>query len=110
MSSVTIREKLYDYIRFADETCMSLPLTQRHEDKLMQASLPLKNKLYTNEKKVKAIYTMVEGEIAKELNLWDDPAFMNELDQRLAEYENGKAKGSTWSEVKAKAKDFKLKI
>jgi len=34
---------------FADETCMSLPLTQRHECKLMQASLPLKNKLYSNE-------------------------------------------------------------
>ena len=39
-----------------DETCMSLPLTslpagkaKQHEYKLMQASLPLKNKLYTNE-------------------------------------------------------------
>lgn len=33
-----------------EETCMSLPLVQRHENKLMQASLPIKNKLYTNEK------------------------------------------------------------
>jgi len=79
MSSVTTREKLYDYIRFADE------------------------------KKVKAIYTMVEGEIANELNLWDDPAFLNELDQRLAEYESGKLKGSTWAEVKAKAQALKLR-
>ena len=79
MSAVTIREKLYDYIRFADE------------------------------KKVRAIYTMVEGEISEELNLWDDPAFLNELDQRLAEYESGKVKGSTWSEVKAKAQALKLR-
>ncbi len=79
MSAVTIREKLYDYIRFADE------------------------------KKVKAIYTMVEGEISEELNLWDDPAFLNELDQRLAEYESGKVKGSTWTEVKAKAQALKLR-
>lgn len=79
MSAVTIREKLYDYIRFADE------------------------------KKVKAIYTMVEGEISEELNLWDDPAFLNELDQRLAEYESGKVKGSTWAEVKAKAQALKLR-
>lgn len=79
MSTVKIREILYDYIRFADE------------------------------KKVKAIYTMVEDEIAKELNLWEDPAFLNELDQRLAEYESGKIKGSTWAEVKAKARSLKLK-
>lgn len=79
MSAVTIREKLYDYIRFADE------------------------------KKVKAIYTMVEGEIAEELNLWDDPTFLNELDQRLAEYESGKVKGSTWAEVKAKSQALKLR-
>lgn len=77
MSAVTIREKLYDYIRFADE------------------------------KKVKAIYTMVEGEIIEELNLWEDPAFMNELDQRLAEYESGNVKGSIWTEVKAKAHALK---
>ena len=32
-----------------DETCMSLPLTKQHEYKLMEASLPLKNKPYTNE-------------------------------------------------------------
>ena len=79
MSAVSIREKLYDYIRFVDE------------------------------KKVKAIYTMVEGEITEELNLWEDPAFVNELDQRLAEYESGKVKGSTWAEVKAKARALKLR-
>ena len=56
---------------------------------------------------MKAIYTMVEDEITEDLNLWEDPAFLNELDHRLAEYESGKVKGSTWEEVKAKAQSLK---
>ena len=76
MRSTTIREKLYDYIRFADE------------------------------KKVKAIYTMVADDIAVKSNPWDDPAFIAELDRRVAEYEQGK-KMSTWEEVKAKANALK---
>lgn len=52
---------------------------------------------------------MVEGEITEELNLWEYTAFVNELDQRLAEYESGKMKGSTWAEVKAKARALKLR-
>lgn len=77
MRSTTIREKLYDYIRFADD------------------------------KKVKAIYTIVEDEITTRANPWDDPAFLSELDRRLTEYESGKAKMSTWEEVKAKAHALK---
>ena len=50
---------------------------------------------------------MVEDEITEDLNLWEDPAFLNELDHRLAEYESGKVKGSTWEEVKAKAQSLK---
>ena len=33
-----------------EETCMTLPITQRHENKVMQASLGIKNKLSSNEK------------------------------------------------------------
>lgn len=77
MRSTTIREKLYDYIRFADD------------------------------KKVKAIYTMVEEEITAKGSPWDDPAFISELDRRLAEYESGKIKTSAWEEVKAKARILK---
>ena len=73
MRSSTIREKFYDYIRFADD------------------------------KKVKAIYTMVEDEIMAKGNPWDDPAFISELDRRLAEHESGTIKASTWEDVKAKA-------
>lgn len=73
MRTNTIREKLYDYIRFADD------------------------------KKVKAIYTMVEEEIVIKNNPWDDTEFIAELERRVAEYERGEVKMSTWEEVKAKA-------
>ncbi len=77
MRNTTIREKLYDYIRFADD------------------------------KKVKAIYAMVEDDIITKGSPWDDPAFISELDRRLAEYESGKINTSTWEEVKAKARILK---
>jgi len=77
MRTNMIREKLYDYIRFADD------------------------------KKIKAIYTMVEEEIAMRVNPWDDPEFIAELDRRVAEYERGEVKMSTWEEVKAKARALK---
>jgi putative addiction module component (TIGR02574 family) len=77
MRNTTIREKLYDYIRFADD------------------------------KKVKAIYTMVEEDIIAKTNPWDDPAFIDELDRRVAEYESGNIKMSTWEEVKSKARGLK---
>ena len=78
MSTETIRERLHEYIRFADD------------------------------KKVEAIYTMVESEIQEELDLWEDSAFLNELKDRLDEYESEKVIGSSWEEVKQKARDRKL--
>jgi hypothetical protein len=74
MSTETIRERLHEYIRFADD------------------------------KKVEAIYTMVEDEIVEELDLWEDEAFLNELKSRLDDIESGADEGLTWDEVKAKAK------
>ncbi|MDN5285163.1 MAG: hypothetical protein JWR38_1437 [Mucilaginibacter sp.] len=78
MSTETIRERLHEYIRFADD------------------------------KKVEAIYTMVENEITEELDLWEDKAFLNELKNRIDEYESGKINGSAWAEVKQKARNQKL--
>ena len=72
MRTSTIREKLYDYIRFADD------------------------------KKIKAIYTMVEEDLVTRSSPWDNPEFITELDRRVAEYELGEVKMSTWEEVKAK--------
>lgn len=77
MASTTIRDRLYDYIRYADE------------------------------KKVKAIYTMVEEEINERINLWEDKDFLNEIDMRLDGYESGNVKTSSWEEVKQKVKLLK---
>ena len=79
MATTAIRDRLYDYIRYADE------------------------------KKVKAIYTVVEEEINDQVNLWEDKNFLKEIDMRLNEYEQGKIKTSTWEEVKLKAKFIKIR-
>ena len=72
MSTATIRERLFEYIRFADD------------------------------KKVQAIYTMVEDEIIEKLDLWKDKDFVAELDRRIEELESGKVKGITMEEMKSK--------
>jgi Putative addiction module component len=73
MSSIEIKRKLFDYIRDADN------------------------------RKVKAIYTMVEKEIQEDSTIWTDE-FVQELDNRVAEFENGSVKAHTWNEVKANSK------
>lgn len=73
MSTAAIRERLFEYIRFSDD------------------------------KKVRAIYTMVEDDIIERLYLWEDKDFLKELDRRIDEIETGKVSGSTWEEVKAKS-------
>jgi hypothetical protein len=75
MSTATIRERLHEYIRFADD------------------------------KKVTAIYTMVEDEITEELKLWENEGFLKELNNRLEAYENGSVKGIPWEEIKLKAEN-----
>jgi hypothetical protein len=70
MTTNAIRQKLYDYIRVAED------------------------------KKVKAIYTMLEGEIEEIYEWWNDKAFMAVLDKRSAEYKSGKIKGVSWEEAK----------
>lgn len=71
MDTPKIRERLHEYIRYADD------------------------------KKVQAMYTMVENELTDLLNLWGDENFITELDNRLADYETGKITGKNWEEIKA---------
>ncbi len=73
MTATTIRQRLFEYIRFADE------------------------------KKVKAIYTMVEEEINEKHDVWTEE-FAKEMDRRAHEVESGKIKGIAWKDVKASAK------
>jgi len=78
MTTQAIRERLHEYIDFADD------------------------------KKINAIYTIVEDEIVEELDLWEDKEFLQELNSRLEAYENGSVKGVPWEEVKRKA-EIRLK-
>lgn len=72
MTINTIREKLADYLKVADE------------------------------KKLQAIYTMVEDEINTAANDWDDD-FMKELERRSKSVINGTAKTYSWEETKQAA-------
>lgn len=67
MTATAIRQQLYDYIRVAED------------------------------RKVKAIYTMLEEEIAELYDHWNDTAFTAEIDQRSEDYKTGKVKGVAWS-------------
>lgn len=70
MDTETIRQKLYDYIRLADE------------------------------KKVKAIYTIVESDIDQVNEWWKDDKLLAEIEQRSEELKSGKDKGISWADLK----------
>ncbi len=69
MTTALIRQRLYEYIRVADE------------------------------KKVKAIFTMVEDEL-EDHDWTKDKAFLAELDRRSADLKSGKVKGIPWEDAK----------
>lgn len=52
-----------------------------------------------HEKKLKAIYTMVEEEIDEADNLWNDEEFVAELERREESYLSGRAKIFTLKET-----------
>ena len=72
MTTTSIRHKLYDYIRAAED------------------------------KKIKAIYTMLEEEIEGNYDYWNDKDFVDELDRRSEDFKSGKVKGILWEDAKAK--------
>ncbi len=74
MTTSAIREKLTNYLQVADD------------------------------KKIKAIYTMVEDEIETLENDWDED-FVNDLQQRSQGFIGGTAKTCTWEETKQAAVD-----
>jgi hypothetical protein len=69
MTTTLIREKLYDFIRVADD------------------------------KKLKAIYTILEDEIKETNDWWKDKLFLKELDNRTEALESGKDKGVSIKEL-----------
>jgi hypothetical protein len=62
MTTKTLRNKLAEYIQYADE------------------------------KKIKAIYTMVESEIKENEDIWTKE-FVAEMNKRIEDFETGKDKG-----------------
>jgi hypothetical protein len=76
MTTAAIREKLYEYIRVADD------------------------------KKLKAIYTILESEIEEETEWWKNEAFVNELDKEYDAWKKGDEKGYTLEEVEASIQEF----
>ena len=72
VAATAIRQKLVDYMKIADD------------------------------KKVKAIYTMVEDEINTSANNWDKD-FIKEHERRSKSFANGTAKTYSWEETKQAA-------
>ncbi|MES2266483.1 MAG: hypothetical protein V4520_06970 [Bacteroidota bacterium] len=70
MTTAAIREKLHDYINVADDD------------------------------KVKAIYTLLEGQIVP-ATWWEDDEFIAELDDRYRRYAEGIDRSHSLEEVKA---------
>jgi hypothetical protein len=70
MPALTLREKLYEYIRVADE------------------------------KKLKAIYMILEDEVEEAAAWWKNKSFISELDKRYKAWERGTEKGYSVSEAK----------
>lgn len=72
MNTTAIRQQLHNYLEIAED------------------------------KKIKAIYTMLEDEINTEANNWDED-FIKELENRSKSFINGTAKTYTWDETKRAA-------
>ena len=79
MKASVLRDKIFDYIRIADD------------------------------RKIKAIYVMLENEIEEETAWWKDSGFIKELDQEYADWKSGKAKGYTLEEVSVSIEQLRLK-
>lgn len=80
MTITAIREKLQEYIKTADD------------------------------KKIKAIFTLVENDIEEKYNWWEDKEFVADLDERVKRYEDGTDRGFTFEEVKEELIKRKNKI
>ena len=79
MSSTAIRNKLYDYIRVVDD------------------------------KKLFAIYNLLENEIEQNNEWWKDQKFTIELDRRYDAMETGSDKGFTMEQVVQSINKLRLK-
>jgi len=80
MNAATIRERLYDYIKIADD------------------------------KKVKAIYTMLEDSITENLEWWNENSIISELQKRYEAWDIGKEKGYSIADIDEDIASLKNKL
>lgn len=78
-SGLAIRNKLYDFIRVADD------------------------------KKLFAIYHLLEDEIEQTQEWWKDKAFTAELDRRYNALEKGTDKGTSFSDLESNLNKLRIK-
>lgn len=77
MTTAAIRERLYDYIRDADD------------------------------KKIEAIYTLLGDQVNETAHWSEDKVFVADLDERVKRYEEGTDQGYTWDELEASIAELK---
>jgi hypothetical protein len=70
MNTATIRKKLYEYIRVADD------------------------------RKVRAIYTIIENDVVEPYEWWNDNELLAELDYRSEQIKSGNDPGMLWEDAK----------
>jgi hypothetical protein len=59
------------------------------------------DQLNTSQKKTVLNVAKALAEAATETDIWEDKAFVSEIERRTTELENGTVKGYTWEEVKS---------
>jgi len=79
MNAAAIRDRLYDYIRVADD------------------------------KKIKAIYMMLEDDITEEAEWWNNPSLVAELEKEYGAWDSGKEKGYSLAEIKTEIAKRRVK-
>jgi len=80
MTASAIRERLYHFIRVADD------------------------------KKVKALYTILEDEITETTEWWNDKDFIKEMDESYEAWESGKEKAFTLQQIDSEYNELKEKV
>ena len=70
MNTATIRKKLYEYIRVADD------------------------------RKVRAIYAIIENDVNEPYEWWNDNELLTELDHRSEQIKSGNDPGMLWEDAK----------
>jgi hypothetical protein len=79
MTTTAIREKLYEYIKDADDD------------------------------KIKNLYSIFEDQMAPTIDWSEDKDFVAELDERVRRYESGIDRAYTWDELEKSIADLKKK-